>query len=256
MKKINKSDIEPPELSSYRAVKPEGDWDGLRKNIQRYKAIKKQLIQEQKGLCAYCEIDLALADEQVQGADDFRVEHFHPKKPHDPPPNHALDWKNLLGVCLGGSQRNVIDNRFTSSDYSCDVPKSSHNFEKVILNPLYDVPAFPRLFKYIEQGKDAGKIEVDLKLCPPHLQKKAQKTIEKLNLNATRLKRFRASVIKHFRKRFEKLTRSGLSEDEALEELAEVYFDINQHWPPFFTCIRWYLADKAEERLKEIGYSG
>jgi len=256
MKKINKSAIEPTQLTSYRAVKPEANWDGLRKKITRYKALKKQLIQDQKGLCAYCEIDLALADKRDQGIDDFRVEHFHPKNPHKPPPNHALEWKNLLGVCLGGSQRNVIENRFMHSDYSCDVPKSNNNWVKVILNPLYDVPAFPRLFQYIEQGKDAGKIEVDLKLCPPHLQKKAQKTIDKLKLNATRLKRFRATVIKHFRSSFDKLTRSGLSEDEALEELAEVYFDLNQHWPPFFTCIRWYLADKAEERLKEIGYSG
>jgi len=258
MKKINKSDIEPLQLSSYRAVKPEGDWDGFRKNRQRYKALKEQLIQDQKGLCAYCENNLALADEQVQGTDDFRIEHFHPKKPHEPPPNHALDWKNLLGVCTGGNQMDVIDNRFTTPDHSCDVPKNNNNWVEIILNPLYDVPAFPRWFQYIEQGNDAGKIEVDLKLCPTDLQQKAQETIDKLNLNAERLKRFRAKVIENFRKHFEELTRLGHSEDEALEELAEDCFVIStqEHWLPFFTCIRWYLADKAENQLQKIGYNG
>jgi uncharacterized protein (TIGR02646 family) len=177
MKKINKSD-EPSQLSEYRDVKPEADWNGFRNNSKRYKALKQQLIQDQKGLCAYCENNL-LADKQAQGTDDFRVEHFHPKNPHEPPPNHALDWKNLLGVCTGGNQRDVIDNRFTTPDHSCDVPKKNHNWVGIILNPLYDVPAFPRYFQYIEQGNDAGKIEVDLQLCPTDLQQKAQETIDK-----------------------------------------------------------------------------
>lgn len=257
MKKVNKSPDIPHLLRTYLEENPDDNWkDGFKQNEpDGYKDVKKQLINDQKGLCAYCEIDLASG--HGKALDDFRVEHFHPENPHDPPPNHALDWFNLLGVCTGGNQRSVVDNRFSKPDYSCDVPKSNKNWVGFILNPLHDIPAFPRLFKYIEQGNDAGKIEVDETLCPIDLRLKAENTLQKLRLNAPRLMRFRAAVIDELRDQFSHLLDSGLSEQDALNYLAKGLIpDLDSHLPAFFTCIRWFLADAVENRLFEIGFDG
>ena len=260
MKKVVKNSQEPGLLAQYRNNNPDDNWKkGFKPNSpDGYTQVKQQLIDDQKGLCAYCEIDLKQG--HGKGLDDFRVEHFHPETPHNPPPNHALDWNNMLGCCSGGNAKYVTesDERFTSPDHSCDVPKGNKNLTASILNPIQDIPAFPRLFKFKEQGEDAGMMEIDLELCPEHHQQKAQQSMAELNLNAKRVKRFRSTVINQLREAFQHNLESGMTEDEALRDLAELYFPVqaNQHWPAFFTTIRWYLADMAEERLQQIGYNG
>lgn len=260
MKKVVKSAQEPELLAQYRQENPDDNWkkDFKPNNPDGYKQVKQQLIDDQKGLCAYCEIDLKPG--HGKGTDDFRVEHFHPENPHNPPPNHALDWSNMLGCCSGGNAKYVTDSeeRFTSPDHSCDVPKGSKNLTGSILNPVTDIPAYPRLFKYKEQGEDAGMIEIDQQLCPEHLQQQAEQSLAELNLNAKRVKRFRSAVIDKLREALELNIQSGMTDEEALQDLAELYFtdQSDRHWPAFFTTIRWYLADMAEERLQEIGYNG
>lgn len=263
MKKINKG-AEPSLLQSYSDNNPDDNWksDFKPNNRDGYEAVKRTLMADQRIICAYCEIDLKQG--HGIGVDDFRVEHFYPENPHNPPPNHALDWQNMLGCCNGGNQRGVTDSktRFTSPDHSCDVPKGNHIWVNDILNPLRDVPSFPRLFEFEEQGMDGegySVIMVDNTLCPPDLQDKAQQTIDKLNLNARRLKRFRFAAIEALREQLLDLEiEDRMSEDEALELLAQTYFsaEIDEPWPAFFTTIRWYLADVAESRLSHIRFDG
>jgi uncharacterized protein (TIGR02646 family) len=263
MKKIIKSAEAPGLLAAYLEANPEDDWDQFRGNApDGYQAVKASLNRDQLGLCAYCEIDLVSGNGQA--LDDFRVEHFFPKKPHTPPPNRSLDWNNLLAVCTGGNFRSLAaKGRFTSPDCSCDVPKENKDWTGSILNPLIDVPAFPRLFCYVEQS---GSMAVDEALCPPELKSKAEATIQLLHLSpiptakipCSRLERFRIAIFDMLREEIGELLQAGLDEPTAAARLAEVHFSDNKDkpWPAFFTCIRWYLGTAAETRLREIGFNG
>jgi len=263
MKKVLKRDNVPPLLGAYVQVNPNNDWEQFTGNDRDGASeVRKTLQLDQRGLCAYCEIDLAPG--HGRGLDDFRVEHFHPKKPHNPPPNRALDWQNLLAVCTGGNAKGVAEReRFTSPDHSCDVPKENHNWVGQILDPLTDIPAFPPLFAYVET---TGAMMVDHTTCPAPLVAKAEASIDKLRLSPprteagadSRLLRFRKAVIDKLRDELQSHLASGLSLPEAAEQLAQTHFPsgLDGTWPAFFSCIRWYLGPAAEHRLTAIGYRG
>ena len=106
MKKVNKGP-EPLELQEYRTNHPNHTWTQYRKSRIRRNAVRNQLISDQAGLYAYCEIDLKEAATPSE-EDDCRVEHFYPKSLSTVLNNRHLEWDNLLAVCHGGSQRNVI----------------------------------------------------------------------------------------------------------------------------------------------------
>lgn len=254
MKLVKKSPKVPDKLMSFSTAHPGANWKKFKNNDSRYKETAAQIRSDQGGICAYCEVDLLTSNDPGK-LPDFRIEHFHPKSPHAPPPNWALDWTNLLGACHGGSQRDVVDpTRFTSPDLCCDVPKGNNNWTAHILNPLVDVPAFPRFFKYVESD---GKVEVDEGLCPAFLVGKANETITRLNLNAPRLTRLRGAVIDALRDLITERLAQGATVEQATAEVSSAMFkdDPTKDWPAFFTCIRWYLGPAAENWLTEIGYS-
>ncbi len=259
MKKVPKSTQVPTDLGNYVVANPGNSWNQFRDNEPKaLDAVRVQIVRDQRGLCAYCEIDTQVSVGGV-GLDDFRVEHFHPKSPVDPTHNYGLDWFNLLGVCHGGSQRSVaIASRHTSPDHSCDVPKDNLNLVGVIFDPTNDVPAFPRFFQYVENGMDAGRIEVDKVNCPTSLHLKGEQTIEKLRLNAPRLTRLRKVVFDKLREEISNAEDAGVPFDVALSNLAQIFLSpsADGHWPAFFTCIRWYLGGSAENHLIAINYQG
>lgn len=260
MKRVNKQVMVPPLLGAYTLESPGNDWEQLKgNNDPAYQEIKTQLIADQHGLCCYCENTMLLFD--GQGLDDFRVEHFHPKRPHVPPPNHALNWSNMLGSCSGGNVRGIGDSsRFTSPDHSCDVPKDSKNLTNVILDPQTDIPLFPRLFDF----KEDGSMHVSAQ-CPPPLQAKAQASIDELRLSpqptkkvpVPRLCRFRKTVIDQLEVNVDELIQQGKTIGEAYTELAQTHLNNPApNWSAFFTCIRWFLGGAAEDQLHAIGFSG
>jgi uncharacterized protein (TIGR02646 family) len=260
MKKIKKSPTIPAALDEYSQANPNDTWQQFKKNCpDGSPEIKAALSADQGGLCAYCEIDLA---EYEKGHADFRADHFIPKTPHNPPPNHGLDWQNLRGVCSGGNSRYIGDPaRFTQPDYCCDEPKGNNNWTGFILDPLHDIPAFPPLFEFSEDGN----MEVS-KACPTHLQKQAQASINLLRLSPTpdkdrpdpRLIRFRKAAITKLRQQIQAEVDGGMDFEAALAWFAEVNFPDSAAvtWPAFFSCIRWYLGDVAEQRLRAINYQG
>ena len=193
MKRVYKSPATPERLRSYVKAFPDETWEHFRR---RNREVKQQLLRDQHGLCAYCEISIKLAEFE-DNVDDFRVEHFFPKVATEfEKHNYHLDWHNLLGVCHGGSQPYVSDPewRYSSrkNDRSCDVPKGGKPISERILNPL-KIPASVRLFRYQEH---TGKMIVDESSCPKKLQAKARNTIRELNLNAPRLQRMRLALIR------------------------------------------------------------
>lgn len=255
MKNIVKGS-EPVKLMTYRENSPQGTWDNCKNNKNRRIAIQKKLLEDQGGLCAYCEIDLKVA---VDGDEaDFRVEHFHPKSDTDTSHNWHLDWGNLFACCHGGSRSGIVDteNRFSSPDHSCDVPKGNENWSDIILNPL-QLHAFPSLFSYTRL---TGSIGIHSEHCAvsgvdPVI---AQNTIDKLRLDAERLKRLRKPVLNKVNDELRAMVNQGIDLTIARENLAKAYLckNNNGHWPAFFSALRDYLGDAAEKQLSAINYTG
>ena len=257
MKRVYKSPRTPERLRNYRKAFPKETWEHFRRrNRSGYREVKQQLLQDQHGLCAYCEISIKLAEDE-ENVDDFRVEHFLPKaETNFEKHNYHLDWQNLLGVCHGGSQPYVSEPewRFSSrkNDRSCDVPKGGKTISERILNPLR-IPASVRIFRYQEH---TGKMFVDAESCPKKLQSKARNTIRELNLNAPRLQRMRLALIKFLEDEIENALTSGAELEEFLPLLAESILlpDESGNLQPFFSLARWYLGEAAETVLLEINY--
>jgi uncharacterized protein (TIGR02646 family) len=257
MKRVNKSDC-PPLLSAYVDLNPHDTWEALRNDAPVHTDICKKLLADQGGLCAYCEIKLVYKPEG--GLGDFRVEHFHPKTPHQAAPhNHALRWTNFFAVCHGGSVEHLaphIKKRYTSPDHSCDIPKEDHNWVGIILNPL-EIPEFPCIFDFVRLKDDAGKIKV-AQLCRNELREQAEASIVNLRLNADRLWPLRKALLEGLEDQLTTLLAINDNTEAAMQELASDLLrkDEDQFWPEFFTCIRCFLGDFAEDHLRKNGYQG
>lgn len=257
MKRVYKRLEEPEYLKKYREENPQESWEHFRRRVRKgYRQVKKAILEDQCGLCAYCEISIKFAEHENE-IDDFRVEHFYPKTgTNEKEHNYHLDWNNLLGVCHGGSQRDVPNAEWRFStvkrDRSCDVPKGSKEITERILNPM-QIPAEVRLFKYAEH---TGRMYVDEDTCPEKLQKKARNTIKELNLNAPRLMRMRKAAIQKLDEEVAVNLQEGMELEDTMEYLAEVLLcrDWQGNYLPFFTVIRWYLGDYAEKALEKMAY--
>lgn len=257
MKKIFKSPQAPKELKKFAAEHPGETWEHFRRRCREgYKDVRAQIYQDQHGLCAYCEISIKFAEDEAD-IDDFRVEHFHPKSDTVPNgKNWHLAWNNLLGVCHGGSQKDVpeAERRYSArkNDRSCDVPKGGQDLSGIILNPL-KIPAGVRLFRYAEYS---GKIIMDERSCPLKLQRKAINSVRELNLNAPRLQRLRKAVIEALQEEMFLAENEGVALEETVKILAAEFLspDKGGCFRPFFSVIRWYLGPAAEEYLASARY--
>lgn len=254
MKRVRKSAEIPDRLFLYAQLHPHDTWDKFHhRDRNGYKQVKQQLMKDQYGLCAYCEISIRLTDNEDL-VDDFRVEHFHPKtgtENHEH--NYHLDWNNMLGACHGGSHPYVEDAKYRYSaakeDRSCDVPKGCKSLDTRILNPL-EIPGNIRLFKY---DPFSGEMQVDETQCEGKLRKRAKVTIKELNLNAPRLKRLRKAVLDVLQEQVDASLQQGRPLALILSELAEELLDPGQdgRYPDFFTAIRWFLGEAAEDFLRK-----
>jgi hypothetical protein len=152
----------------------------------------------------------------------------------------------------------VIDaaKRFTKPDFSCDVPKGDNNWDNVILNPL-NMPTFPCLFQY---DRATGGISVNPTACQQAAIDigKAQATVDKLCLDAARLRDLRKPVLDQVNDQIRHLVALGYTPEQARSRLAQALLrqDANNHWPAFFSAIRSYLGAAAEEQLQAINYNG
>ncbi|HFD6682101.1 TPA: retron system putative HNH endonuclease [Providencia alcalifaciens] len=261
MKKINKLD-EPNRLGVFRSTHPNALWErdksstaeAFRCCIARYQETLQQLRTDQGNLCAYCEQDLMSGTDGV--LDDCRIEHFHPKsKREQGEPNWALEWGNLLVVCCGGNQSNVVNSeqRFDTDqkNYSCDVPKSDKILDGIILNPL-NLPEL-NLWKF---DRSSGQISVNEDSC---LELgisvgMAHQTIKELNLNSPRLTRFRKTVLDNINDQITKMLKNGQTVEQAVSFIARSLLRKNGSgdWPSFFSTIRSYLGQQAELVLGDV----
>ena len=270
MKKINKGNC-PEVLDTYLKNNPNNTWNVFCDETSIGKRIVQQQIRkDQRGLCAYCEIDLMDIPEEQRDASgagkkaDFRIDHFHPQSDHsDSSKNWGLDWKNMFGVCTGGNERCVVNpQRFSEANDNrhCDSLKKNHVWDGIVLNPL-DIPATPCLWNYEpDSTNERYFLKPDKAACMsinPETLNKAIKTLDLFNLNCLLLAEFRWATIKVIRNRIEQLMSSGIKEDDATKKVMKETFDYDAPtWPPFFSTIRAYFGKHAEERLREINYNG
>lgn len=253
MKNICKS-LEPTELKDYkeRFSSQFRRWNDLKKKQKTLKAIRHTLEKDQKGLCAYCEIEL--------GENNRSVEHFIPCNQSTKENNYDLDWSNLLAVCFPPGCLLETDSppvEDLSKSPCCGKKKDDFVPDNHFLNPL-QLPT-SRLFTV----RLNGEIRPDINHCVDHeiATEDVQFTISQLGLNVSRLKTLRARAIRDVIQTREKL-REEFAEEEISEvelemQTAKLYFgDGIETWPRFFTTIRSILGEGAEQHLTEISYSG
>lgn len=282
MKKIKKTSC-PDVLTSYIVKHPIGDqehsWSCFCENTVNKRSVQKQIKIDQRGLCAYCELDFLEVPAEQRTSDgkgikpDFRVDHFHPKSDMSVPgKNWHLDWHNLLGCCTGGDERNVVDSkRFIDEKTKrhCDAKKGDRVLDNIILNPLTEVPAFPCLWSISENStEDEIILEASQDACNSVSEDcycKAKNTLDELNLNCSLLARFRCKALKRVQSHIKDKILSKISAgkvenqavEEAIEEVMQMLYEAKPcKWPPFFSTIRAKYAFAAEKQLKAIGYDG
>jgi uncharacterized protein (TIGR02646 family) len=260
MKNICKSS-EPPELEKYKE-KFLGEfkrWKTLAKARSQLKkdvkdAIRTNLEIDQKGLCAYCEINL---HEQ-----DCSVDHFIPCEQSTQAKNYDLAWLNMLVTCRGGLQNITISEENYGRRNSqppnnfccCNAAKGNFMPDGRLLNPL-DLPTL-RLFTVSSLDGEVRPDEIACRLAEVSIEY-AQFTIEKLGLNVQRLKNERLRKVKEIEEEREILDDGIISKIDLDKKIAQMFFrDGTKNWPPFFTTIRSILGEGAEQHLKEISYSG
>lgn len=251
MKNVRKSP-EPEELKNYkkRYSSQFKRYADLKKN-RAFEKVRTTLASDQKGLCAYCEMELHEKDRSV--------EHFIPRHQSTKENNHDLDWLNMMAICKGGLQNVEIPGENDSIRNSrpphnfpcCGAAKYEFIPDGRLLNPL-NLPTL-RLFKFSSLTGEMMPDEIAcLKAGIPI--ENVQFTIDKLGLNVQRLKGLRLAVIKDIEEQLKDETTdpNDLEEKIAAEELG--YGTGN--WPRFFTTIRWFLGAGAERHLTNISYLG
>jgi uncharacterized protein (TIGR02646 family) len=152
---------------------PGAEWDSL--GAKDRDAIRKALVRDLGALCAYCQRRI------VPNRSAMRIEHWSACNPRRGETtargNDHLRWRNLLGVCDGGSRLSGKE----PLTHHCDVHRGNA--------PLYLQPAEgegPSPRDHLRY-RGNGKVEAD--------DARAAADIEALNLNARPLERGRTAVL-------------------------------------------------------------
>jgi len=261
LKKINKS-VPPNTLTQFFNINPHGSWEEdfrHHNSGQDYKSIKGLIFSDQGEICAYCERSLKNNDPHKKC-----IEHYHSKSDKSTPnKNWGLDWQNVIGVCLGGSDTKEIHP--LPSNLSCDRYKSHLENKKVfqkqcegyILDPL-DMVATPPLFRF---NKATGELEANTNACNQYVPKNnafntttelVSNTIKVFNLNCDRLLADRLAIFHQYERQIKSARQKN--DTQIHGKLAKAWF--HEKWPSFFTTRRLLLDRHAEEHLNILQYNG
>jgi len=265
MKRVCKS----PALDTwqdYVRLNPDATWEQARDGRATFDC-RVQAVQDQYGLCAYCEQKIA-ADDSLR----CHIEHFHQKSDEDGKHNWGLDWGNMFAVCDGGSYRSHSPHEGRKihplpENLSCDAYKNHMVLEKELpvaceghlLNPL-DIPSFPNLFAL---NKGTGHLKPDEEACATvEIPRNAcgttaelvNRTIAVLNLNCERLAEKRRELVVDIDQNKKVLRKKNYSPAEVPKQLVRRY--LSDKWPEFFTTLRCLIGAEAESYLESVNYQG
>ena len=246
----------------YAQLNPSNTWDDFRNNNQGddYKQVKTLVFKEQGGLCAFCETKIDETHKQ-------RLEHYHPKSDKsNANHNWALDWQNVIGVCLGGSDVDKTKHPLPSN-LSCDAYKD-HLIKKnklpeacegYLFNPL-EIVTFPCLFNF---DKRTGELKPkdnyeNIEIENNHyytISELVAKTIEYLNLNCDRLNQDRLVLLNEYNKQIKKARETN--DKDIFKKLTKHWLEKREEkWLRYFTTRRILLEHHAENHLNAINYQG
>jgi len=269
VKRAGKSRPGPRSLLDYAQAHPEDSWEQMRDNNAEggYTAAhdcRDRAIQDQHGLCAYCEQKIT-----TEAPRHRRIEHFHPKADQSGTHNWSLDWENMLAVCDGGGESSTAERKIhpLPANLSCDAHKDREiqagnlpsNCEGYLLNPLC-IPAFPNL---LALDKGTGHFRPDYGSCSTvdypgnaynTTAELVRRTIAALNLNCERLAVKRRLLVVDIDKNKKTWREKGLPPAALPAALIRRYF--KEKWPEFFTTLRCCLGPAAEDHLNSLNYQG
>ncbi len=157
MKHIRRLREQTPGLADYLRVETQrASWGGFHSHDRgrAYRSLFEALKELQHGLCGYCEIDLTELDRQV--------EHVVPQSDPVRGASQALDYRNMIACCKGGTAPSGDPSRRLEPvrrNRSCGEAKGDRvNGEFV--DPR-NLPAVPSLIRVL----DDGRIEADVAAC-------------------------------------------------------------------------------------------
>lgn len=163
---------EPNSLVEYRKQA-----DATYKGYREKQDVRDQLVQEQRGLCCYCQRRIRPTEVGM------KIEHWHSKSP-DKYPKEQLNYKNLLGACLGGQKHGEESPIAT---HHCDTLKDDDEICFCLTDPAHPIETQIRFLGDGRIQSSDADIERDINKF--------------LNLNLSYLVENRRGVLKGFQDR-------------------------------------------------------
>ena len=245
MKRIRGLPDGTPGLKDYLEVETQrASWDAFHSHLggRAHRGLIEELVDLQHGLCGYCEIRLTELDRQV--------EHVVPQSDPAQGASRALDFRNLIACCKGGTRRSSDGSRYlrpVRRNRTCGEEKGARRI-KAFLDPR-ELPAAPSLARVLEDGR----IEADVVACTSAgvSAGDVNETIEMLNLNARRLRVERETRWRDLSDAWGEWTERLGDPDQMHEAARRELLPANGRLPPFFTTTRSYFGPLAERVLGE-----
>ena len=209
MKHINKSS-EPESFGSWKADNPDKTYALFPRKEK--KTLKKKLIQEQGGICCYCELSIILSNSHI--------EHF---RPQDTYKDLSLDYNNLLCSCQKEPDK--------ETPLHCGHCKGNWFEEGLLVSPLD--PSCENRFHFTDDGRIFPAVPDDVV---------AAETIKRLALDIPALSSARKAVIEAI---------YGLDEPntpltrEELQQVIQAYLKKkpDKKFKPFWTTVKQLYPD-------------
>lgn len=243
MKPVRHLGATTPGLADYGETEREHpNWEGFRSHRAgaALAELRDVLVDNQHGLCAYCEI--VLEPREIQ------IEHVVPRSAGAGGAALELDIGNLLACCLGGakdSPRRAAFRRPIRNNLSCGEAKGNRS-KTAFLDPR-ELPSGASLFRVDLEGMIFPD-ETACQRCGVSVSR-VRLTIRILGLNVPRLRGARA------RRWSDLLASWGAYEDdpEVMATAARLVLlpDRDGRLGEFFTTARSYFRDTAETVLAE-----
>jgi len=175
---------EPRSLTKYRAT-IHADFD----NYQRKDELRESLSAEQGAVCCYCMQRIRPT------VDGMKIEHWHCQTDF---PDEQLDYRNLLGACLGGQGK-------PPNLQHCDTRKGDQHLSRNPANPAHQIES---LIAFLADGTvESSDTWLNVELSSV------------LNLNLAMLKRNRKAALDFFKQSLD--GRGTLSKAELQREFAK-----------------------------------
>ena len=210
MRTITKG-AEPASLTAHRKT-PHSDYD----NYDDKNALRYALVIEQGGICCYC------MGRIHNGPTTMKIEHWRSQSRY---PARQLEYRNLLGACLGGKRQ-------PQSLQHCDTRKGDRD---LLWNPADPDRHIETRLRYGADGSirsDEGEFDAQIK--------------DILNLNLTFLKNKRkgilSSILRWWNERIRDLPKSR--QQKLLLNKRDRHVSDTAEFVPYCQVIVWWLDQK------------